>query len=522
MLTESQEQRLRDALGALVDEAPDGSSLTVTVPTRRQQPGLVALIAFVLVLAVFLPLRLIFGGSEPSNESIVLAPTSPVDPGTIAVTSEEPVGVSFGEPSPLTAAPAELRTMLSVGNVLYASVVGPTDRVMRSTDDGSTWETVLEADPGDAEGLFAAGDMVVLVIEDDNPARDTVSPSSVVSEAPGVLVFDPATGEQLETVLPRPEDPEMEGLSLDESTEGCALGGYQSWIRADGVAAGDRLVVTGNHQLVGRLADGTVICDSQVYQHLTWTSDDHGKTWELHEGIPLGAIAWTGTQFVAWSTADTTSYFGGAPDGLVVSTDGLDWTVAVSTPPIPSGSIPVGTSIFSTGDTVIAWAGVQGWVTEVPDDVTDPEQLRDVLNIGDDDELEIEQVLETIGVDLPLDAEEKEKIARFNGSSEPTGAVIAVSNNNGLNWTTSYVSEPVTGVVGIKDTYIALTSSFNDPSDPNDDSSSLLTSTDGADWRHAIDLPELGYGPGFFTATDEAVYVRGEQSGSLWRIPAGD
>jgi hypothetical protein len=518
MLTESQEQRLRDALGVLVDEAPDGSLLTVTVPPRRQQPGLVAVIAFVLVLAVFLPLRLIFGGSEPSIESIVSVPTSPVDPGTTAVTSEEPVGVSFGEPAALTGAPGELRTMLSVGNVLYASMVGPTDRVMRSTDDGSTWETVLEADPGDGEGLFAAGDMVVLVIEDDNPARDTVSPSSVVTEAPRVLVFDPATGEQSEATLPRPEDPEMEGLSLDESTEGCALGGYQSWIRAEGVAAGDRLVVTGNHQLVGRLADGTVICDSQVYQHLTWTSDDQGRTWELHDGMALGTIAWTGTQYVAWSTADNTSSFRGAPDGLIVSTDGLDWTAAVSTPPIPSGSLPVGTSVTSTGDTVIAWAGVHGWATKVPDDVTDPEQLRDVLAI--DDDMDIEQVLEMLGVDLPLDAEEKEMIARFNGSSEPFGAVIAVSYDNGFSWATSYVSEPVTGVVGIKGTYIALTSSFNDPSDPNDDSSSLLTSTDGAQWSHAIDLPELGYGPGFFAATDEAVYVRGDQSGSLWRIPA--
>jgi len=520
MLTEPQEQRLRDALGVLVDEAPDGSSLNVTVPTRRQHPGLVAVIAFVLVLAVFLPLRLIFGGSEPSNESIAPVPTSPVDPGTTAATSETTSGASFGEPAALTAAPGELRTMLSVGNVLYASMVGPTDRVMRSTDDGSTWETVLEADPGDAEGLFAAGEMVVLVIEDDNPARDTVSPSSVVSEAPRVLVFDPATGEQSEAILPRPEDPEMEGLSLDESTEGCALGGYQSWIRAEGVAAGDRLVVTGNHQLVGRLADGTVICDSQVYQHLTWTSDDRGKTWELHDGLALGAIAWTGTQYVAWSTADNTSSFRGAPDGLVVSTDGLDWTAAVSTPSVPDGSIPVGTSILSTGNTVIAWAGVHGWATKVPDDVTDPEQLRDVLGV--DDDMDIEQVLETIGVDLPLDAEEKEMIARFNGSSEPIGAVIAVSNDNGPSWATSYVSEPVTGVVSLQETYVALTSSFGDLSVPNDDSSSLLTSIDGLDWRHAIDLPEFGYGPGSLTATDEAVYVRGEESRSLWRIPAGD
>ena len=520
MFSESQEDRLRAALGVLVDEAPDASSLVVAAPTRRQRPELVGVMAFVLVLVVFLPLRLLFGGSEPATESVVPVPSSLVDPGTTAATSETTSGVSFGEPAAVTVVPGELGKMLSVGTVLYASSVGPTDRVMRSTDDGSTWETVLEAAPGDAEGLFAAGDMVALVIEDDNPARDTVSPSSVVSEAPRVLVFDPATGEQLETTLPRPEDPEMEGLSLVESTEGCALGGYQSWIRAEGVAAGDRLVVTGNHQLVGRLADGTVICDSQVYQHLVWTSDDRGNTWELHDGKPLGAIAWTGTQYVAWSTADTTRSFRGDPDSLVVSTDGLNWTAAVSTLPFPDSSISVGTSIVSTGDTVIAWAGVHGWATKVPDDVTDPEQLRDLLGVGGD--MDVEQVLESIGVDLPLDEEEKERIARYSGWTVPTGAMIAVSNDNGLTWATSYVSEPVTGVVGLQETYVALTSNVGDPSGSNDASSSLLTSTDGLDWTHAIDLPEFGYGPGSFTASDEAVYVRGEESGSLWRIAVGD
>jgi hypothetical protein len=518
MLTESQERRLRDALTVLVEAAPDSSEMTVASRGRRQTPALVGAVAFVLVLAVFLPLWLMQGGNGPASEPNTTTPATETNPSTTS-SVEESNEVSFGEPIPLTGTPGGLASIDAVGDVLYAASPGESDGVLRSADDGVTWEKILEADPGDAEGLFSAGAVVALVIEDDNPARDTVSPSSVVSEAPRVLVFDPATGARSETLLPRPDDPEMGGLSLEESTEGCALGGYQSWVRAEGVAVGDRLVVTGNHQLVGRLADGAVICDSQVYRYLAWTSDDRGKTWDLHEVPPLGAIAWTGERFIGWSMADTSGRFRGAPDGLVVSSDGVTWTSVVSTPAIPEGSIFSETSIDSAGDTVVALAGVHRWTAKVPDDVTDPEQLRDVLNIGDDDELEIEQVLEMIGVDLPLDAEEEEKIARFNGGSEPAGAVIAVSNDRGLTWSSSYVPQPVTGVVAVDGAYVALTSGFGEPSTASDESSSLLTSTDAISWSHGIELPEFGYGPRLFVATESAIYVRGEESGNLWMIP---
>jgi hypothetical protein len=516
MLTESQERRLRGALTVLVEAAPDSSEMTVASPGRRQRPALVGAFAFVLVLAVFLPLRLMQGENGRASEPNITTPTTETSLST-TLSVEESAEVSFGQPIPLTTTPDELASIDAIGDVLYAASAGGSDGVLRSADDGVTWENVLVADPGDAEGLFSAGDVVVLVIEDDNPARHTVSPSSVVSQAPRVLVFDPATGARSETLLPRPEDPEMGGLSLEESTEGCALGGYQSWVRAESVAVGDRIVITGNHQLVGRLADGTVICDSQAYRHLTWTSDDRGKTWDLHEAAPLGAIAWTGDRFVGWSMADTSGRFRGAPDSLDVSSDGLTWASVVTTPAIPEGSLFSETSIDSAGDTVIAWAGVQGWMTKVPDDVTDPEQLRELLAI--DDDMDVAQVLEMIGVDLPLDAEEKEMIARFNGSSEPIGAVIAVSNDRGLTWSSSYVSQPVTGVVAVDGAYVALTSSFGEPSTPSDESSSLLTSTDAIDWSHGIDLPEFGYGPRLFDATESAIYVRGEESGNLWMIP---
>jgi hypothetical protein len=514
MLTETQEERLRSALETLIEAAPEISHLAPTTPTRRQRPGLVAVAAFVVVLAVFLPIRLIQDGSSPADSATATSTPAP-SPEANTATPEQSVqtAVSFGQPVAVNAAPGEVRTLLATNGVLYASTAGPTDRVMASTDDGSTWETVLEVDLGDAEGLFGVGDLVVLVIEDDNPARDTVSPSSVVSEAPRVLIYDPSTGDSFETDLPRPEDPQMEGLSLDESTEGCGLGGYQSWVGANSVAVGDRLVVTGGHMLVGRLTDGTVICDGQAVRHIAWTSDDGGRTWELHEAQQLGAIAWTGEQYVGWSITDPTT---GRPE-LVVSNDGVGWTQVASTPAVPEGSISVGTSIVVDEKTVVAWTGVAAWGAVVPEDVTDAEQLQDVLNIGPDED--VEETLNYIGVDLPLDDAEKETIVRFNGAAGPIGAVIGISTDGGVTWNTTYVSQPITGVAVVDGVYVALTSVFGDLFDPDDDSSSLLTSPDGAEWTHAIDLPEMGYGPAFFTVTKDAVYVKGEQTGALWKIP---
>ncbi|HVR78598.1 MAG TPA: hypothetical protein VMS99_09425 [Acidimicrobiia bacterium] len=129
----------------------------------------------------------------------------------------------------------------------------------------------------------------------------------------------------------------------------------------------------------------------------------------------------------------------------------------VTPPAIPEGSIFSETSIDSAGDTVVAVAGVHRWIAlaEILDDVTEPEQLRDALALSDEED--VEQVLEAIGIDFPLDSDEKDAIGRWNGGSEPAGAVIAVSNDRGLTWPSSYVSQPTNGVVAVDGAYVALT-----------------------------------------------------------------
>ncbi len=530
MLTRAQNERLRDALGVLVEIAPDTSELTVgvpsvelsaSVPTRRRfSPVLAGAVGFVVLLAAFSPLVFFRDGSgqQPPGSDTPAVTTTPIVP---VVTGDEPItiadvpaGVVLGEPVSVSS-PGQVWRLQASGEVLYASLGGPTDQIVQSSDAGASWDVVLEADPGDSEGLFAAGRLVVQVIEDDDPARGTVAPGSVVTDGLRVLVFDPQTGDQWETTLPRPEDPGMEPLSLDEPTDGCALGGYQSWVRASSVAVGDRLVVAGVLTLVGRLADGTVMCDGAVHSSLVWTSDDDGHTWDMHRTSQrFPSIAWTGERFVAWSTGIADN---DARIELMVSNDGVEWASATTIPDTPDGLISGDAYITTTPDAVIAGTSILGWAAEIPDDVTDPEQLRDVLSLSA--EIDIEDLLADMGVDLPLDEQEKATLAARAGHAKPVAAVIATSSDGGTTWATTLVDEPITAVVGISDGYAALTSFFGNPQGSNDAHSQLLTSTDGINWTVATDLPELSYGPRQLTATSTAIYFVGEQTGFYLKIP---
>ncbi len=518
ILTKEQENRLHDALEVLVESAPSGFDLQLPPPAPRRRPILAGALVFAAVLAVFIPVGYLINRDRPAASDVTI-PTITTSPGETTVVSDEaPI---FGDIEVLSPSFGDVWRLVSADDVLYAAGTGPTDRVFRSTDHGLKWEPILEADPGDAEGLVAGGDVVALVINDDNPARDTIEPHSVVTGAPRVLIFDPSTGDQTETLLPRPEDPEMTGLPLDDrpidqNGTGCALGGYQSWIIAGTVAVGDRIVVGGAQQLVGELADGTVICDGQTYRSVVWTSDDKGQTFQLHDSVPLASITWTGNRFLAWSNTRSPS----AAPSLVTSADGITWSTAATTPPTPDAAFVSGTSIETHDNVVVAFAGVLGWTTEVPDNVTDPEQLRDILNIGSD--VDIQQTLDMLGVDLPLDEAEKLTIVKFNGQNQPIAAFLSTSTDGGATWESSYVPEPITAATNVGGTFVAMTSSYGDPTDPSDESSSLLVSDDGQTWTHAIDLPGFSYGPNVFTQAGNTIYVGSQGQGTLWKIPVGN
>ncbi len=372
---------------------------------------------------------------------------------------------------------------------------------------------ILEADPGDAEGIFAAGQQIVLVANDGDPARDTVEPGSIVTGAPRVLVYDPVTDHSSEVTLPRPEDPVMTGLPLDSGTDvtGCALGGYQSWAQAGGIAVGDRIVVIATLNLVGRFPDGSTICDGQTYRSLIWTSDDAGASWALHDGPALVEISWTGSRFVAWSTAPSSA---GDPYGtdrtLLTSPDGVDWTEAATTPSIPDGAFLSGTSISAADGRIITTAGVWTWSTVIADGITDPGQLGEALGLGPD----VEETVAYLGVDLPLDTAEKDTLTSYIGSILPIGAAIAISDDDGTTWKTEYVSIPVAGATVAGGEFVALAPV--ESAGAYAGHSALLDSTDGSSWTEVVALPIDGLGVDSLAATPSAIYVA---TGGVWRVP---
>ena len=283
------------------------------------------------------------------------------------------------------------------------------------------------------------------------------------------------------------------------------------------VAVGDRLIVAGSLSLVGRLGDGTVICDGQVYSFFTWTSDDNGHTWEMHESRQLSSVAWTGERFIAWSNPETSN---GAPSQLLISNDGIDWVTAAVVPATPDGSMPVGTGITTNEGRVVAWTVLHSWALQVPDDVTAAEQLREFLATSDmEGGFGIEGALESIGVDFPLDNSDRDVISSFAGATVPAGVIVAISTDGGATWDTTVIDEPITGIAVISNAYIALTSEFGDRNSGADYSSELLTSTDGISWTPSIKLPEFAYGSTDITATTDSIYVIGEETSNLLSIP---
>ncbi len=402
-------------------------------------PATAAVAALVLVLIVGLPVLLLRSGT-PDLPSQPLAEATPTN------RADTP---AFGAPEPLDA-PAPGVRLRADGTALYAATSGD-ERVLRSPDAGTTWQVVLDMGPGDSEGLYAAGRLVVRVMEDDQPP-------DAVTAGLRAYVFDPATNERREADLPRPQDPAMTALGPGEAPE-CALGGYQSWVLADAVAAGERLVVTGHHQLVGRLADGSVICDGQAHRHHVWTSDDDGRTWQLHPGPPLGAITWTGERFVGWSVADNF----GAATGLVASTDGVTWERLADMPAASPVASPLYTTIEGSGKRLVALA-----VSE--------------RSSGD------------AGTEI--------------------AATVATSTDGGATWTWHATTEPLTAAGVVGETWVALRS------DLAARTATVVASADAVTWAPVAEIPGLAFGPGEFAVAEDAIYVLTSDDAAIWRVAA--
>lgn len=505
-LTREQEQQLVEAFDLIVEAEPVPVAAPPAGRSFWRRPFVVPALAFIAVLTVFLPFRLIGNEStEPAND---VTPPSQESPATTLPVVPEADAIDVGDASRLEGATVSSDLVIA-DDAFYTAGVGEVDQILRSVDGGRSWEPVLTADPGDAEGLFAVGNLIVQVVEDDNPVRDSVEPGSAVSGSPRVLVYDPTTGRSFETTLPRPEDPDMTGLPMDGSS-GCALAGYQSFIRAEGVAVGDRLLVVGNHQLVGELNSGEVICDNQAYRHLAWVSDDAGATWELHDVPALGSIVWTGERFAGWSPPDETG-----ARSVLVSDDGVTWTTAATTPPTGEGLIPVGPpQLVASGERVIGLAEFHAWAAKIPENVTDPQELREALGMGTDPEPSPAETLEMLGIDLPLDDNERGIIERFNGSTRPAGAYVITSDDAGATWSIEPSGQAITGVAIAANSYIAV-------GPQGETATQVLSSATGVDWTQLAELPLTVARPSL-AATADAIFITDANTGDLWTLPIQD
>jgi hypothetical protein len=167
------------------------------------------------------------------------------------------------------------------------------------------------------------------------------------------------------------------------------------------------------------------------------------------------------------------------------------------------------------GDHVVGLAEFHSWTAQIPEDLTDPEDLREALGMssGLDNGMSPAEVLEMLGVELPLDDNERQIIARFNASSAPDGAVVAVSDDRGSTWTIEYLDESIAGIAISGDRYFALSATRGEPT-----RSTLLTSVSGTDLEQLTELPFNGVGR-TLAATADAVFVADAQSGALWTLP---
>jgi hypothetical protein len=515
MLNRDQEDRLRKALSVLMAHTPERGgppaphTLQPATSRRRPRPLLVGALAFLVVAVAFVPILLSSGHSRtqstggspgttatPTSTDTIPTTTTPV-PTVLALGDVEVMPVQLGVTS----------SMRSYDGALYAS---QGDQVLALSSDG-TATPLLEAVPGDGEGLFAVGHVIMQIIEDDSPTRGSVSPDSAVTGPLTVQIYDPISGSSWTSELPRPEDPSMSPIPAD-APDSCALGGYQSWVLADAGAVGDSLIVAGHLFFVGMLPDGTYLCDGESVPYI-WTSGDDGHTWQIHQGPALSSIQWTGNRFVAWSasvgspSAERVLTF--EPQELLTSPDGLEWTSVATTPPLPTGTILGGSSLARNGDIIVGWSGVSRWTAldQIPETVTDPGQLQDVFFAGTD----VESTLARIGVDLPLDETDRLLIAQYVGTVQPISASVAVSTDAGQTWTTRRIDKPVVAVVPVDGGFVAVTNGGMQQS-------RLLTSSDGATWQTAGEVPGGAVWSGGLASTGDSVYVLPE-TGHLWKIP---
>jgi len=299
--------------------------------------------------------------------------------------------------------------------------------------------------------MIKAPDGAILAVRESTLIDESYGPGSTVNHTPEIHRFDQALNEWSVIQLPRPEFPNGDTAEIDHSETSCAIGGFQSWVSGSSFVVGDRIVLLGDQRVT---ADG--ICEED-FQFL-WTSSN-GVDWDLVPDIEangyLAKLLWTGDHYVGIGSERPSYVGGGGPVPMVWTSDDLvSWTKQ----PLDLSDLPEDASMRVTSDRFVSFEGrapfdvkqdsngivvsfdVLRYRPGLDESMTDIEVLKTWLSdagMAEQQDPSLEELLETMGVDFPLDADEVTNLNSFFNVKEAYGT-LALSSEDGVAWSADY------------------------------------------------------------------------------------
>jgi len=340
--------------------------------------------------------------------------------------------------------------------------------ISRSTDGGETWSILHGTEGQTIEVLDVDPDGTIVAVENRNDIRKgELGPNSVSNDSPRVHVYDPSTEEWQVSVLPRPELP-VPGLAPAPTDDAgsCVLGGLQSWVDGTAVAIGEKIVIVGDHRVNG---DG--VCD-ESFQFL-WTSSN-GVDWTI---VPdtgtdafLTGLVWVGDAYVGYGSPGThvtgdlagVKEFGDAESslGLMATSDLSSWAPIELDLSVLPDDVIVDPASATSGNSGSQMAGLlpspDGTVIFSFPLLRSISNLRVALEAGlpdigalrrllDEEGLfttaSIEEDLDRLDVDFPLDDGEATRLLSFYGGYQESAGRLIVEHTNAGRWATIYLED---------------------------------------------------------------------------------
>jgi hypothetical protein len=331
------------------------------------------------------------------------------------------------------------------------SVVGISQgTIWRSEDGGESWSVWYENFR--IEVMIKAPDGAILAVRESTLIDESYGQGSTVNHTPEIHRFDQALDEWSVFQLPRPEFPNGDTAEIDHTETSCEISGFHSWVSGNSFVVGDRIVILGDQRVT---ADG--ICE-ESFQFL-WTSSN-GVDWDLVPDIDangyLANLLWTGDHYVGIGSERPSYIGGGGPVPMIWTSDDLvSWTEQ----PVDMSDLPEGASILVTPDRFVSFEGrapfdvkqdsngmvltfdVLRYRPGLDESITDIEALEiwhSDAGLPEQQDPSLEELIASMGIDFPLDADELDSLQSYFNVKEPYGT-LALSSEDGAAWSADYV-----------------------------------------------------------------------------------